>query len=93
MREDVVKSGRIHMQDAVPIAFSQEITGWRGSLERDCEMIRLCLRSLCELALDSIDVGTGLNASEDFAEAAAAEIAGLTGKPFVTAPNHFHTLT
>ena len=93
LHEGVVKSGRTHLQDAVPIAFSQEISGWRASLERDCEMIRLALGPLYELALGGTAVGTGLNAPEGFAEKAAAEIASLTGKPFVTAVNKFHALS
>ncbi len=89
----VVKSGRTHLQDAVPISFSQEISGWRSSLERDCELIRLALGPLYELALGGTAVGTGLNAPDGFAELAAQEIAALTGKPFVTAANKFHALT
>ena len=89
----IVKSGRTHLQDAVPIAFSQEISGWRSSLERDLELLRLSLKPLYELALGGTAVGTGLNAPEGFAERAAAEIASLTGKPFVTAANKFHALT
>ena len=93
LHEGVVKSGRTHLQDAVPIAFSQEISGWRSCLERDCEMIRLALGPLYGLALGGTAVGTGLNAPEGFAEKAAAEIASLTGKPFVTAQNKFHALS
>ena len=93
LHEGVVKSGRTHLQDAVPIAFSQEISGWRSSLERDCEMIRFALKPLYELALGGTAVGTGLNAPTGFAEKAAAEIAALTGKPFVTAANKFHALS
>ena len=89
----VVKSGRTHLQDAVPISFPQEIGGWRSSLERDCELIRLALKPLYELALGGTAVGTGLNAPAGFAERAAQEIAALTGKPFVTAENKFHALT
>ena len=91
--EGIVKSGRTHLQDAVPIAFSQEISGWRSSLERDAELIRLALGPLYELALGGTAVGTGLNAPTGFAELAAQEIAGLTGKPFVTAGNKFHALS
>ena len=93
LHEGVVKSGRTHLQDAVPVAFSQEISGWRSSLERDCEMIRLALKPLYELALGGTAVGTGLNAPAGFAEKAAAEIAAITGKPFVTAKNKFHALS
>ncbi len=89
----VVKSGRTHLQDAVPIAFSQEISGWRASLERDCELIRLALGPLYELALGGTAVGTGLNAPAGFAERAAQELAALTGRPFVSAENKFHALT
>ena len=77
--EGVVKSGRTHLQDAVPIAFSQEISGWRASLERDCEMLRLSVRPLYELALGGTAVGTGLNAPAGFAELAAQEIAAMMG--------------
>ena len=89
----IVKTGRTHLQDAVPIAFSQEISGWRSSLEQDCRMLRLSLEPLHELALGGTAVGTGLNAPEGFAEKAAAEVAALTGKPFRTAENKFHALT
>ena len=89
----VVKSGRTHLQDAVPIAFSQEISGWRSSLERDCQLLRLALPPLRELALGGTAVGTGLNAPAGFAEQVAAEVTKLTGKPFRTAENKFHALT
>ena len=90
---DAVKSGRTHLQDAVPISFGQEISGWRTSLERDAEMIRLALGPLYELALGGTAVGTGLNAPEGFSERVAAEIARMTGKPFRTAGNKFHALS
>ncbi len=93
MHAGVVKSGRTHLQDAVPIAFSQEISGWRSSIERDCGMIRLALGPLYELALGGTAVGTGLNAPKGFAELAARELSALTGRPFVTAENKFHALT
>ncbi|MBR7141913.1 MAG: class II fumarate hydratase [Clostridia bacterium] len=91
--EGIVKSGRTHLQDATPIKFSQEISGWRSSLERDVELIRLAVGPLMELALGGTAVGTGLNAPAGFSEGVAAQIAFLTGKPFRTAPNKFHALT
>ncbi len=89
----IVKSGRTHLQDATPIAFSQEISGWRSSLERDRRMLTLCLPVLKELALGGTAVGTGLNAPKGFDEAVARAVSGITGKSFVTAPNKFHALT
>ena len=89
----IVKSGRTHLQDATPIAFSQEISGWRTSLERDVELIELALSPLHELALGGTAVGTGLNAPAEFAERVASELAILTDKPFITASNKFHALT
>ncbi len=91
--EEIVKSGRTHLQDATPIKFSQEISGWRSSLERDREMISSSLPYLKQLALGGTAVGTGLNAPRGFDEEAAAAISLLTGKDFVTAPNKFHALT
>ncbi|MGN0593689.1 MAG: class II fumarate hydratase [Hominimerdicola sp.] len=91
--EGIVKSGRTHLQDATPIKFSQEISGWRSSLEKDVELIRRAMEPLYELALGGTAVGTGLNAPASFAETVAAEVAGITGKPFVTAANKFHSLT
>ena len=90
---DVVKSGRTHLQDAVPITLGQEISGWRTSLERDAALIRAALPPLHELALGGTAVGTGLNAPAGFDAAVAEEVAALTGKAFVTAPNKFHALT
>ena len=91
--EGIVKSGRTHLQDATPIKFSQEISGWRSSLERDAELLRIAVKPLYELALGGTAVGTGLNAPKGFAELVAAKVASLTGKPFVTAENKFHELT
>lgn len=89
----LIKSGRTHLQDAVPIGFSQEISGWRTSLQRDRELICASLPGLYELALGGTAVGTGLNAPAGFAELVAQKVSELTGKPFVTAPNKFHALT
>ena len=89
----IIKTGRTHLQDATPIAFSQEISGWRSSLERDAELLRLSLSPLKELALGGTAVGTGLNAPHGFAELVAEKVSELTGRTFRTAPNKFHALT
>ena len=91
--EGIVKSGRTHLQDATPIKFSQEISGWRSSLEKDVELIKLSLKALYELALGGTAVGTGLNTPKGFDVQVASEVAKITGKPFVTASNKFHALT
>ena len=91
--EGIVKSGRTHLQDATPIKFSQEISGWRSSLERDRELLALALGPLYGLALGGTAVGTGLNAPRGFDELVAAKVAAITGKTFVTSPNKFHALT
>ncbi|MBR6554270.1 MAG: class II fumarate hydratase [Clostridia bacterium] len=91
--QGIVKSGRTHLQDATPITFSQEISGWRSSLEKDVELIRRSIEPLYELALGGTAVGTGLNAPPAFAETVASEVGKITGKPFVTAANKFHALT
>ena len=91
--EGIVKSGRTHLQDATPIKFSQEISGWRSSLEKDVELIKRSIEPLYELALGGTAVGTGLNAPAGFDTGVAAEVAKLTGKPFLTAANKFHSLT
>lgn len=91
--EGIVKSGRTHLQDAVPIAFSQEISGWRGLVEAGIEDIEASLPGLLKLALGGTAVGTGLNAPEGFDKLVASKVAALTGKPFVTDSNKFHALT
>jgi len=91
--EGIVKSGRTHLQDATPIKFSQEISGWRISLERDRQLLVSALPYLKELALGGTAVGTGLNAPKGFDSAVAKAVSELTGKDFVTAPNKFHALT
>ncbi len=91
--EGVVKSGRTHLQDATPITFSQEISGWRTSLERDRDLLERSLPPLRELALGGTAVGTGLNAPQGFDRRVAQEVSNLTGKDFKTAPNKFHALT
>ncbi len=91
--EGIVKSGRTHLQDATPIKFSQEISGWRASLEKDKQMLELALPELKELALGGTAVGTGLNAPKGFDVKVAEAVSQITGKQFVTAPNKFHALT
>lgn len=91
--DDVVKSGRTHLQDATPIKFSQEISGWRSSLEKDRKLLLLALPELKELALGGTAVGTGLNAPKGFAVEVAEAISEITGRRFVTAENKFHALT
>ncbi|MBQ6825542.1 MAG: class II fumarate hydratase [Clostridia bacterium] len=91
--EGIVKSGRTHLQDATPITFSQEISGWRASLEKDKQLIELSLAPLKELALGGTAVGTGLNAPKGFDVEVANAVSEITGKKFVTAENKFHALT
>jgi fumarate hydratase class II len=93
MHEGIVKSGRTHLQDATPIRFSQEISGWRSSLEKDVELIWRALTPLRSLALGGTAVGTGLNAPAGFDQKVAAVVSEITGKSFVTAENKFHALT
>ena len=90
---DAVKTGRTHLQDATPISFAQEISGWRASIEVDVRMLREAVKPLYSLALGATAVGTGLNAPSGFAVAVAEEIAAITGKDYITAENKFHSLT
>ena len=89
----IVKSGRTHLQDATPISFSQEISGWRSSLERDRELIITSLDPLRELAIGATAVGTGLNAPRGFDKLAAEKISEIVKTDFRTAENKFHALT
>lgn len=91
--EGVVKSGRTHLQDATPISFSQEISGWRYSLQKDAELIRSSLSPLRSLALGGTAVGTGLNAPRGFDTLAAEEITAICGTHFIPSENKFHSLT
>lgn len=91
--DDVIKSGRTHLQDATPIKLSQEISGWRNMLEKTREMIVISLGGLSELALGGTAVGTGLNAPKGFAEKVAKAVSEITGHKYVTAENKFHALT
>ncbi len=91
--EGIVKSGRTHLQDAVPIAFSQEISGWRSMVEHSEKQIKTAMNSLRELALGGTAVGTGLNAPKGFAEKVAKHVSEITGREFITAENKYHALT
>ena len=91
--EGIVKSGRTHLQDATPITFSQEISGWRSSLERDKDLLVASLPTLKELALGGTAVGTGLNTPAGFDVKVAEAVSAITGKDFKTAANKFHALT
>ena len=93
IHEGITKSGRTHLQDATPIKFSQEISGWRSSLEKDVELIERALPALKTLALGGTAVGTGLNAPRGFDVKVAEKVSAITGKHFETAENKFHALT
>ena len=87
--KDIIKIGRTHMQDATPLTLGQEWSGYVDALGDDLERIEDALKGVYRLALGGTAVGTGINSAPGFAEAAAAQIAKLTGLPFVTAPNKF----
>ena len=89
---DIVKIGRTHLQDATPLTLGQEISGWVSQLDHGIAAIRVALAPVHELALGGTAVGTGLNAHPEFAVRAAAALAQLTGRPFITAPNKFQAL-
>lgn len=89
---DIVKIGRTHLQDAVPLTLGQEMSGWVSQLDHALEHIEATMPHLCELAIGGTAVGTGLNAHPEFAQRAARKIADLTGQPFVSAENKFEAL-
>ena len=89
----IVKIGRTHLMDATPLTLGQEISGWAYMLKRNQQMLTAGVDFLCDLALGGTAVGTGINSHPDFAIKVAAEISRLTGEPFRTAPNKFHSLT
>lgn len=91
--QGIIKTGRTHLQDATPITFSQEISGWKNMLEKSREMLVMSLSGLRELALGGTAVGTGLNAPKGFDTEVAKAVSQLTGKDFKTASNKFHSLT
>src|SRR5205807_10183236 len=84
---DIVKIGRTHLQDATPLTFGQEISGWVAQLDHGLAHVRAALPHLCELALGGTAVGTGLNAPPEFGARVAAELATRLDLPFVSAPN------
>ncbi len=89
---DIVKIGRTHLQDAVPLTLGQEFSGYVAQLDADLDRLEMVLPGLYELAIGGTAVGTGINTHPEFAERAAAKIAELTGLPFVSAPNKFAAL-
>ena len=91
--EGIVKTGRTHLQDATPIRFSQEISGWRNMIEKTRAMIEAALPGISELALGGTAVGTGLNCPREFGPVVARVVSELTGYPFTSAANRFHALT
>ncbi len=91
--QGIIKTGRTHLQDATPITFSQEISGWKNMLEKSRKMLVMSLSGLRELALGGTAVGTGLNAPKGFDTEVAKAVSQLTGKDFKTAANKFHSLT
>ena len=90
---DVVKVGRTHLQDATPITLGQEIGGWAAQLDAALEDVRRTIPGLCELAIGGTAVGTGLNAHPQFGDLAAAKMSAETGRPFISAPNKFASLS
>jgi len=91
--QDIIKTGRTHLQDATPLTLGQEISGWEEMMRKSGQMIHSAAENLQELALGGTAVGTGLNAPREFGPLAAEEISKLTGKKFISAPNKFHALT
>ena len=91
--ENIVKIGRTHLQDAVPLTIGQEFSGWASLLDRDVQRLKLVLDGLYDLAIGGTAVGTGLNTHPEFAERAAVKIAQLTGLPFRSHPNKFAALS
>jgi fumarate hydratase, class II len=90
--DDIIKIGRTHLMDAVPLTLGQEFSGYVSQLDKDLDRVRMTLPDLYELAIGGTAVGTGLNTHPAFAVEVAAEIAQITGLPFVTAPNKFAAL-
>ncbi|WP_297980907.1 class II fumarate hydratase [uncultured Oscillibacter sp.] len=90
---DLIRIGRTHLQDATPLKFAQEVSGWRELVEAPCRMLRAALEELACLAIGGTAVGTGLNAPGGYDEAVCGKLRDLTGLPFRPDPNKFHALT
>ena len=90
---DLIRIGRTHLQDATPLRFAQEVSGWRELTEAPCRMLQAALEELCRLAIGGTAVGTGLNAPKGYDEMVCKELRDLTGLPFVPDGNKFHALT
>lgn len=91
--QDIIKTGRTHLQDATPLTLGQEISGWHRMLEKSEQMIKDSVAHVKELAIGGTAVGTGLNAHPKFGEYVAKELSNMTGKAFTSAKNKFHALT
>src|SRR5690606_31531093 len=90
--KDIIKIGRTHTQDATPLTLGQEFSGYATQVDRGIERVKLALPHIYELAQGGTAVGTGLNTRKGYDVAVAAEVAKITGLPFVTAPNKFEAL-
>lgn len=91
--EGVIKCGRTHLQDATPIRFSAEISGWRSSLEKDLQMLNYAKETLSSIALGGTAVGSGINAPRGFDTLVASKVSALTHIPFLSAENKYHALS
>lgn len=90
---NLIRIGRTHLQDATPLRFAQEVSGWRELVEAPCRMLRAALEELSRLAIGGTAVGTGLNAPKNYDELVCKELRALTGLDFRPDPNKFHALT
>lgn len=90
---ELIRIGRTHLQDATPLKFAQEVSGWRELVAAPCRMLRAALPELCRLAIGGTAVGTGLNAPRGYDEAVCAYLRQLTGVEFIPDSNKFHALT
>lgn len=91
--KDIIKIGRTHLQDATPLRFSQEISGWRNMLENNMDMLQKGIDSLRKLAIGGTAVGTGLNSFEGFSERVCNELSSQLSTQFISDPNKFHALS